>query len=152
MLSKHRNGKIIDPGFSATYLVPRGVEWSYARQAADGACEGETWWYVHRLDNRSLRSYCISCSYFVLHEPENSALWPSVLTSYTPVEAPLGTEALNMPSSVYMSTSTVGFPRESMISRPTTLEMVDYPMRDGVVLDIPTRSRNGDGCNPYHTD
>lgn len=35
-----------------------------------------------------------------------------------PVEAPEGTEAVNFPSLVTMSTSTVGFPRESMIWRP----------------------------------
>lgn len=35
-----------------------------------------------------------------------------------PVEAPEGTEAVNIPSLVVKSTSTVGFPRESMICRP----------------------------------
>lgn len=34
-----------------------------------------------------------------------------------PVDAPLGTAARNMPLCVYRSTSTVGFPRESRISR-----------------------------------
>lgn len=69
-----------------------------------------------------------------IHRGRLPTIIDTLLTSCTPVEAPLGTEALNMPSSVYMSTSTVGFPRESMISRPTTFEMADcciVPVRMG---------------------
>jgi hypothetical protein len=46
--------------------------------------------------------------------------------SCSPVEAPLGTPARpNAPSSSQTSTSTVGLPRESRISRPRTVSMED---------------------------
>mmetsp|Transcript_22258 Transcript_22258/g.50839 ORF Transcript_22258/g.50839 Transcript_22258/m.50839 type:complete len:278 (+) Transcript_22258:1070-1903(+) len=50
--------------------------------------------------------------------------------SYTPVEAPDGTEARNCPKGVHTSTSTVGLPRESKISR-AVMCMILPPSMDG---------------------
>lgn len=53
------------------------------------------------------------------------------IVTHTPVEAPLGTAARNMPLPVYRSTSTVGLPRLSSICRAwtfTIVELVDFFM------------------------
>ena len=47
--------------------------------------------------------------------------------SCTPVDAPEGTDARNMPSDVNISTSTVGLPRESRISQALTAVIVPAP-------------------------
>ena len=59
-----------------------------------------------------------------------------------PVEAPLGTEARWSDwSDSVMSTSTVGFPRESMISRPCTLAMVLAARREPARATGPRREK-----------
>jgi hypothetical protein len=61
------------------------------------------------------------------------------------VEAPEGTEARNSPSSVVISTSTVGLPRESKISRALTdwiLDMASWvPARELVEYDREGRTK-----------
>lgn len=60
-----------------------------------------------------------------------ASLSRSSSASYTPVEAPDGTAALkSLPSLVITSASTVGLPRESMISRARTCAIVAKPRFD----------------------
>ena len=49
---------------------------------------------------------------------------------------PEGTEAVKVPLAVVMSTSTVGLPRESMISRPTTSVMADMERVAPVAAEV----------------
>ena len=55
---------------------------------------------------------------------------PHSLTSWIPVEAPLGQAALNMPFPVVTSASTVGLPRESNTCRARTAEIAAGAMRE----------------------
>ena len=48
------------------------------------------------------------------------------------MDAPEGTEAVKVPSEVVISTSTVGLPRESMISRPLTPVMADMDLLETI--------------------
>ena len=70
----------------------------------------------------------------------------SSTASKAPVEAPLGTAARpNAPSSRSTSTSTVGLPRESRISRAPTAAMID--MAELLKGDV-----CGVGSQPSHVD
>ena len=67
---------------------------------------------------------------------------PTIETTSTPItvrEAPLGTIALKSPSSVVISTSTVGFPRESNISRACIFCIVDIFLSPFFLIQIPSR-------------
>src|SRR3954451_19516856 len=103
----------------------------------------------------SLASYPTSSGPMTSRTPSTALVTPlppyrfppsrSSTASQAPVEAPLGTAArVIVPSSRATSTSTVGFPRESRISRAPTASML--------ATDCSLASHRGPGGTPPDTD